>query len=61
MESKKEEVFEYIAELKSNYEEEEKEITADYAITAAYRKYDIPKKIIKNWYESEWIDSLGLE
>ena len=61
MESKKEEVREYLADLKSSYEKDEKEITADYAITSAYRKYNIPKKVIKNWYETEWIDSLGFE
>lgn len=61
MESKKDEVYEYLADLKSSYENDEKEITSDYAITAAYRKYNIPKKIIKNWYETEWADSLGFE
>ena len=61
MESKKEEIYKYLADLKSNYENDEKEITSDYAITSAYRKYNIPKKIIMNWYETEWIDSLGFD
>lgn len=61
MESKKEEVYKYLAELKSSYENDEKEITSDYAITSAYRKYNIPKKIIMNWYETEWIDSLKFD
>ena len=61
MESKKEEVYEYLADLKSSYEDDGKEITSDYAITSAYRKYNIPKKIIMNWYETEWIDSLEFD
>ena len=61
MESKKEEIYKYLADLKSSYENDEKEITSDYAITSAYRKYNIPKKIIMNWYETEWIDSLEFD
>jgi hypothetical protein len=61
MESKKEEIYKYLADLKSSYENDGKQITSDYAITSAYRKYNIPKKIIMNWYETEWIDSLEFD